>query len=115
MSVLLKLSLAMKKYVQPIWKVLVSLWEGELSKDGKTDAVSLGKAEVPQEASNVLVSVETEEAWIAASFLLGTFGLSEEMEVGSEDVEGIFSSLCCLIFLSKARVSSYDVHVSFHD
>ena len=36
--------------------------EGEISKDGKTDAVSLGKAEVLQEASNVLVSVETEEA-----------------------------------------------------
>ena len=63
------------------------------------------------EAPNVLVSVETEEAWIAASFLLVTFGLSEEMEVGSEDVEGIFSSLCCLIFLSKAHVSSNDVHV----
>ena len=91
----------MRQYVQPIWKVLVSLWEGEkISKDGKTDAVSLGKAE---EASNVLVSVETEEACIATSFLLGTFGLSEEMEVGSEEVEGIFSSLCCLIFLSKAR------------
>ena len=43
--------------------------EGEISKDGKTDAVSLGKAE------------EASKACIAASFLLGTFGLSEEMEV----------------------------------
>ena len=78
-----------------------------------TDAVSLGKFHKKHPMFWFLWRQKKLEQ-LPASFLLGSFALSEDMEVGSEDVEGIFLSLCCVIFISKYRVSFFDVHVSFH-
>ena len=78
-----------------------------------TDAVSLGKFHKKHPMFWFLWRQKKLEQ-LPASFLIGSFALSEDMEVGSEDVEGIFLSLCCVIFISKYRVSFFDVHVSFH-